>query len=104
MLPLPSGLPSRTEDSVELPRVRTRLLVLIAAALVLIGVPAGIYIARSAPVVPPVAFSEFIQHVEAGRVADVTFEERHIAVALKDGSTLTTVAPKDFFAANAGFG
>ena len=87
----------------ELPRVRTRLLVLIAAALVLIGVPAGIYIARSAPVVPPVAFSDFIQHVEAGRVAQVTFEERHIAVALKDGSTLTTVAPKDFFAANAGF-
>ena len=87
----------------ELPRVRTRLLVLIAAALVLTGVPAAIYIAKSAPVVPPVAFSDFLQHIEQGRVAQVTFEERHIAVALKDGSTLTTVAPKDFLAANAGF-
>ena len=103
MLPLPSELPSRTEDSVELPRVRTRLLILIAVAVVLTGVPAAFYLMKSAPVVPPVAFSEFIQHVENGRVAQVTFEERHIAVGLKDGSTVTTVAPRDFLAANADF-
>ncbi|HVJ27125.1 MAG TPA: ATP-dependent zinc metalloprotease FtsH [Vicinamibacterales bacterium] len=83
--------------------MRTRLLILIAAAVLLTGIPAVIYLAKSAPVVPPVAFSDFIQHVDNGRVGQVIFEERHIAVVLKDGSTLTTVAPKDFLAANAAF-
>ncbi|MDQ3418521.1 MAG: ATP-dependent zinc metalloprotease FtsH [Acidobacteriota bacterium] len=83
--------------------MRTRLLILIAVAVLLTGVPAVLYLAKSAPAVPTVAFSDFIQHLENGRVAQVTFEERQIAVALKDGSTLTTIAPKDFLAANAGF-
>jgi cell division protease FtsH len=54
-------------------------------------------------VTPPIAFSDFLQHVEDGRVAQVTFEERHIAATLTDGSALTTVAPKEFLAANGAF-
>jgi cell division protease FtsH len=84
---------------VEFPRVRTRLLVLIVLALLVTGVPAAFYLTKGAPAVPPVPFSEFILHVDRGRVAQVTVEERHLAVALTDGTTLTTVAPKDFTSA-----
>jgi cell division protease FtsH len=76
---------------------------LIVAALVLTGVPTAFYLVNRAPVTPPIAFSDFLRHVEQGRVAQVTFEERHIVATMTDGSTLTTVAPKEFLAANAGF-
>ena len=33
----------------------------------------------------PMAFSEFLKQVEAGGVAGVTFDERTIAVTLRDG-------------------
>jgi cell division protease FtsH len=88
---------------VELPRLRPRLLILIVAALVLTGVPAAFYLAQRPPVTPPIAFSDFLHQVNEGRVAQVTFEERHIAATLTDGSTLTTVAPKEYLNANAGF-
>ncbi|HJR61165.1 MAG TPA: ATP-dependent zinc metalloprotease FtsH [Vicinamibacterales bacterium] len=86
----------------ELPRLRPRLLILIVAALVLTAAPA-LYFARRAPATPPVAFSEFLQHVEGGRVSQVTFEQRHLQVTLKDGSTLRTVAPPQFLASNSSF-
>jgi len=75
----------------------------IVAALVITSVPGVFYLAKGAPVTPPIAFSDFLQHVEDGRVAQVTFEERHIAATLTDGSALTTVAPKEFLAANGAF-
>ncbi|MEX2661932.1 MAG: ATP-dependent zinc metalloprotease FtsH [Vicinamibacterales bacterium] len=87
----------------ELPRLRPRLLIFVVAALVITSVPAVFYLATRAPVTPPIAFSEFLRHVEDGRVAQVTFEERHIAATLTDGSALTTVAPKEFLAANGAF-
>jgi cell division protease FtsH len=89
--------------SVELPRLRRRTIVLIVALLVLSGAGAGWYYLTRTPPAPSVAFSEFIQHVEAGHVAQVTFEERHLQVTLKDGGTLRTVAPPEFLAANASF-
>ena len=89
--------------SVELPRLRRRLVLLIVALLLVTGLPAGLYFASRAPATPPVAFSEFLQHVEAGRVAQVTFQERDLQVSLKSGGTLRTVPPPEFLAANASF-
>ena len=87
----------------ELPRLpRRRLLALILAAVLLAGVPA-LYFAKRAPAAPSIAFSEFIQHVEAGRVAQVNFHARHLAITLADGSAITTVAPPEFLAANGAF-
>jgi cell division protease FtsH len=67
------------------------------------ALPAGVYYARRAPAVPPVAFSEFVQQIEAGAVAQVVIGERDIKVTLRDGRTETTVAPADFLGANAAF-
>jgi len=83
--------------------VRRRLLVLIVALLAVSGGTAALYFFTRPPVPPPVAFSEFLQHVENGRVAQVTFDQRDLAVTLKDGATLRTVPPREFLASNAAF-
>jgi cell division protease FtsH len=89
---------------VALPRLpRRRLLVLTVLVLALTGAPALYVIFKRTPVIPPVAFSEFMQHVEAGRVAQVNFEERQLLVGLQDGSRLTTVAPSEFLKGEAAF-
>src|SRR5262249_11115212 len=49
------------------------------------------------------AFSDFLQSVDAGKVTQVTFAERSLDVVLRDGSTVKTVAPPEFLAANASF-
>jgi cell division protease FtsH len=49
------------------------------------------------------AFSDFLQRVDAGGVTGVTFHEREIHVSLRDGSTAVTIAPPEFLAANASF-
>jgi len=77
------------------------LAVLIAVTLT--AVPAGIYMIRRAPVPQPLAFSEFLQLAEGGRVTRVTFDERSIDVLLRDGRALQTVAPPEFLAANSSF-
>jgi cell division protease FtsH len=63
----------------------------------------ALYSFRSRPAPAPIAFSEFLQHVSSGRVAQVVFEPRSLAITLKDGTTSTTVAPPEFLSANAGF-
>ena len=77
---------------------------LIAAAIValLLFGTAG-YVASRAPADAPLAFSEFLETVESGQVAQVTFTERTMDVLLKDGRTVKTFAPPDFLAANATF-
>ena len=82
---------------------RPRLLILITAVLALTAVPTGWYIASQPPVIPPVAFSEFLQNVEGGQVTQVTFNERTITAQLRGGSKITTVAPPEFLAANGTF-
>jgi cell division protease FtsH len=82
---------------------KPRFLLLAAAILVLSAAAAGIYLARRAPVEAPLAFSEFLQAVEAGSVSQVTFADRTIDVVLADGRTVQTFVPPDFLAANAGF-
>ncbi len=88
---------------VELPRLRPRLVILTLALIALTGVPVAIYLITRAPATPPIAFSEFLHHVERERVTQVTFQERHLQVTLKDGQVLKTVPPPEFLAANAAF-
>jgi cell division protease FtsH len=77
---------------------------LIAAAIValLLFGTAGYVITRP-PVDAPLAFSEFLETVESGKVAQVTFTERTMDVLLKDGRTVQTFVPPDFLAAHASF-
>jgi cell division protease FtsH len=50
-----------------------------------------------------VAFSQFLQYLQADRVASVTVEGDGLDVVLKDGAQLTTVAPAGYVAANPTF-
>ena len=65
--------------------------------------PAGIYLARRPAPAPPIAFSEFLNQLKAGSVSAVTFGERQIGVAFRDGQTATTIAPPEFLRANGSF-
>ncbi len=64
---------------------------------------AGVYLVRRAPEPQRLAFSEFLQQVDAGAVTKVTFGERAIDVVLRDGRTVQTVAPPEFLSANSSF-
>ena len=83
---------------------RHRNLILVAIAIVaLIAVPGGWYLVKRAPAPKPLAFSEFLQQVNAGGVKSVTFGERAIDVVLRDGRAVQTIAPKEFLSANSSF-
>jgi cell division protease FtsH len=83
---------------------RPRFLIVAAAiAIALVGVPSGIYFVTRTPATPSMAFSEFLQQVERGGIAKVTFGERAIDVVLRDGRTAQTVAPPEFLSANSSF-
>jgi cell division protease FtsH len=66
------------------------VIVLLAAA------STGYYVARRSTPPRQMPFSEFIQRVESGSVAAVTFGERTIEVTFRDGVLATTVAPPEF--------
>ncbi len=87
----------------KLPNFRRPRLLLITAIVVLTGLPAGLYLMKRTPAVPVVPFSDFLKQVTAGRIAQVTFEERNIAVTTKDGARLSTIPPPEFLAANSAF-
>ena len=74
----------------------------IVAILALCAVPAGIYLNR-APQPESLALSEFLQQVDRGTIAKVTFAERDIQVTFRDGRTMQTVAPAEFLSANSTF-
>ncbi len=82
---------------------RPRYLVLATVAiLALVAVPATIYFNR-APASERLALSEFLQQVDRGAIAKVTFGERDIEVTFRDGRTMQTVAPAEFLSANSSF-
>jgi cell division protease FtsH len=86
------------------PRFRRPAFFIPAAALVvLIAVLAGLYASKHSPAPPVIAFSEFLQQVEAGGVAQVTVGERVILVSLRNGAVAQTFPPPDFLSANSGF-
>jgi cell division protease FtsH len=82
---------------------RYRFWILAALIVLLTSAPAAIVVARRPAAPPPIPFSQFLQHVEANAVARVTFSERSVALVLKDGTQLQTVAPADFLSANPTF-
>jgi cell division protease FtsH len=89
---------------VALPRLpRPRALILAAIVVALTAASAVLYLMKRAPDTAPVAFSEFLQHVDAGAVTQVTFGARALDVVLRDGTTLQTVAPPEFLAGNSTF-
>jgi cell division protease FtsH len=89
---------------VDLSRFRQpRYLLLIAAILVLLAVPAGIFYANRTPVEPPMAFSDFLREVDAGTVTQVTFGSRSLVVTFSNGRTIETFAPPSFLANNSNF-
>ena len=69
----------------------------------LTAIPTSIYMVKRAPDPQPIAFSDFLQQVDAGGVTKVTFDERSIDVVARDGRVLQTVAPPEFLAANSSF-
>jgi cell division protease FtsH len=70
---------------------------------VLAAVGAGVYTTKRAPAPAALAFSEFLQQVESGGVAQVTFGDRIINVVLRDGREAQTIPPPEFLAANSNF-
>jgi cell division protease FtsH len=77
--------------------------VVIAAALIAALAIGGVYVARLTPVVPTLAFSEFLQAVDTGNVTAVTLDERAIKIKMRDGSIAQTTAPSEFLRANSSF-
>ena len=71
--------------------------------MVLAAVGAGVYTTKRAPAPAALAFSEFLQQVESGGVAQVTFGDRIINVVLRDGREAQTIPPPEFLAANSNF-
>ncbi len=89
---------------VPLPRYRRpRYQLLAATVVVLIGASATFSLMGRPPAVAPLPFSEFLQKVQSGDVAAVTFGERAIQVTLRAGGKADTVAPPEFLSANATF-
>ena len=66
-------------------------------------VGAGVYTTKRTPIPAALAFSEFLQQVESGGVAQVTFGDRVIHVMLRDGRQAETIPPPEFLAANSNF-
>ncbi|HEX2452634.1 MAG TPA: ATP-dependent zinc metalloprotease FtsH [Vicinamibacterales bacterium] len=82
---------------------RPRYLIPVVAFVVLAAVGAGVYTTKRAPAPAALAFSEFLQQVESGGVAQVTFGDRVINVVLRNGREAQTIPPPEFLAANSNF-
>ena len=66
--------------------------------------PVGHRTCRSARLrLQQLAFSEFLQQLDAGGVTEVTFRDRAIDVTLRDSRVVQTIAPPEFLAANSSF-
>jgi len=76
----------------------------VLAALLLCGlIGAGIYVSRRQPVLPELAFSEFLQKIDRGEVKQVRSADGIVAVTMNDGTQATTVAPPSFLATDSAF-
>jgi cell division protease FtsH len=76
----------------------------VLGALLLCGlIGAGIYVSRRQPVLPELAFSDFLQKIDRGEVKQVRAADGVLAVTLNDGEQATTVAPPSFLATDSAF-
>src|SRR5260221_12899076 len=70
---------------------------LIAASLLICAVMAtGTFMSRRHPATPELAFSEFLQQVQAGHVKQVRFADGALSMTLADGSKATTLPPPSY--------
>jgi len=83
----------------KLPRTRLVWIAAGVAALVLIAAVAVLQRSRT----PSVPFSTFLQDVHGDRVAAVTVDTDTYTFTRRDGTTLDTVAPQGYIAANGSF-
>ena len=74
-----------------------------AALVVAALIAAGVYAARRQSAQPELAFSEFLQRVDAGQVKQVRFADGAISLGLADGTTALTVPPPSFLTADSTF-
>jgi cell division protease FtsH len=76
----------------------------ILAMVIAAGIAASaLYYAGRQPAIPSIAFSEFLQRVQANEIDRVTFHERALDVVFKNGGRATTIAPAEFLSANSTF-
>ncbi len=85
------------------PRFRQPRTLIVVAAAAAFAVALIAYAVTRAPARPALAFSEFLQIVDAGQVKQVTLNDRTIDIVLRDGRTEQTIAPQEFLAANSSF-
>ncbi|HET7617057.1 MAG TPA: ATP-dependent zinc metalloprotease FtsH [Vicinamibacterales bacterium] len=81
---------------------RPRALVAIALGL-LLALTAIVYTVRPAEPAATVPFSEFLQRIDRGEVAQVRFVDRALDVVFRDGEVAHTVPPPQFLTANGAF-
>ncbi len=83
---------------------RRRSLV-IGGAVLLVAAAAAVFAIRSmrAPGVPTIAFSDFLQQVDQGRIAAVTIGPGALAIERRDGGHARTIAPPGYVAGNPSF-
>jgi cell division protease FtsH len=87
---------------VDFSRFRRPRALILAAAVVAVAA-AGLYVRHLPEAPPPLAFSEFLKAVDAGKVTQVTLNESTISVVLRDGSATETIAPPEFLKSNSSF-
>jgi cell division protease FtsH len=93
-----------TERFVDFSRFRKRRSLVLAASLLAVALTGGVSAAYYfSATTPAMAFSEFLKAVDAGKVTEVTFNDRTITVVLRDGARAQTVSPPEFLAANSSF-
>jgi cell division protease FtsH len=83
------------------PLFRRRRVYIPAALLVCALVAAGIYLSRRHAAPPEMAFSDFLQQINGGQVAQVKFTDGVIALRLADGRDARTVPPPNFLVSDA---
>jgi cell division protease FtsH len=75
----------------------------VAAFVLLVAIPSGIYLVRRPTPPAPMPFSDFVQRVESGSVSKVILGEAGIDFVFRDGSAGSTIAPREYLLANSAF-
>ena len=74
-----------------------------AAILALLGLAVAYWRTSRVPAPLEIAFSDFLRHVDAGRVASVKLSEAALDITLTDQRVVRTIPPPGFFGTNAAF-